>query len=234
MEDWENVDKKYFIDIIKDICKTSISDSNIPRYIPAIVSSVNDNGTINAYIPPDKSNTVSNRLNKTGVVLYEGDSIELCSKNGKLSNSWVAVKHEGNTPFAGNGHTIIDQNGNSMPPQDNLQFTGGVNVTNANGKTVVDISGGGTSDYNTLNNKPSINSIELQGNKTSSDLKLNFLYTQSTASSIWVIVHNMNKYPSVSIIDSANNQVYGDIEYIDQNSLKIIFSAAFSGKAALN
>lgn len=41
------------------------------------------------------------------------------------------------------GHTIIDPNGNSLPQESGLQFTGGVTVTddNVNGKTVVDISG---------------------------------------------------------------------------------------------
>lgn len=47
------------------------------------------------------------------------------------------------------GHTIIDENGNSLPQESGLQFTGGVTVTDdsVNGKTVVDISGGGGNVY---------------------------------------------------------------------------------------
>ena len=37
---------------------------------------------------------------------------------------------------------------------------------------------GGTSDYNDLTNKPSINGVELSGNKTSSDLKISAQVTQ--------------------------------------------------------
>ena len=39
------------------------------------------------------------------------------------------------------GHTIIDENGNTMPQEDDLQFTGKVSVTddNVNQKTVVDV-----------------------------------------------------------------------------------------------
>lgn len=33
-------------------------------------------------------------------------------------------------------------------------------------------SGGGTSDYNDLSNKPQINSVTLSGNKTTSDLNI--------------------------------------------------------------
>ena len=43
------------------------------------------------------------------------------------------------------GHTIVDENGSDMPAEGKLQFTGNVQVTddNGNGKTVVDIIGGG-------------------------------------------------------------------------------------------
>ena len=42
------------------------------------------------------------------------------------------------------GHTILDPDGNSLPQEDDLQFTGNVSVTddNVNGRTVVDIKGG--------------------------------------------------------------------------------------------
>lgn len=45
----------------------------------------------------------------------------------------------------GGGHTIVNPSGSDMPAEGKLQFTGGVTVTDdsANGKTVVDISGGG-------------------------------------------------------------------------------------------
>ena len=42
------------------------------------------------------------------------------------------------------GHTILDGDGNALPQEDDLQFTGAVSVTddNVNGKTIVDILGG--------------------------------------------------------------------------------------------
>lgn len=47
------------------------------------------------------------------------------------------------------GHTIVNENGTDMPAEGKLQFTGGVTVTDdsVNGKTVVDISGGGGNVY---------------------------------------------------------------------------------------
>ena len=61
-----------------------------------------------------------------------------------------------------------------------------------------------------------------------------FIYSQKSASSIWHIVHNMNKYPAITIVDSANNSVVGEINYINLNEVELKFVGAFSGKAYLN
>ena len=62
----------------------------------------------------------------------------------------------------------------------------------------------------------------------------NYVYTQRSASDSWDIVHNLNKYPSITVVDSANNTVLGDITYISSNEVNIRFIGAFSGKAFLN
>ena len=61
-----------------------------------------------------------------------------------------------------------------------------------------------------------------------------YVFTQATASDTWEIKHNLYKYPSVSIADSGDNIVYGDVQYIDINTCVCHFSAPFSGKAYLN
>ena len=48
------------------------------------------------------------------------------------------------------------------------------------------------------------------------------------------INHNLDKRPSVTVIDTAGNEILGDIEYVDQNTLTLIFSAAVRGTAYLN
>lgn len=59
-------------------------------------------------------------------------------------------------------------------------------------------------------------------------------HIQSTASAEWSIAHNLGKFPSVTVVDSAGTVVYGDVTYIDSNNLKITFSAEFGGTAYLN
>jgi len=63
---------------------------------------------------------------------------------------------------------------------------------------------------------------------------VNYIHTQSIASDVWVIEHPLQKFPSVTIIDTGDNVVFGDIQYINTGTIQITFSAAFSGKAYLN
>lgn len=62
----------------------------------------------------------------------------------------------------------------------------------------------------------------------------NFVFTQSTPSTSWTIEHNLNKFPSVSVVNNNNILMYGETTYTDLNNLTINFSAGFSGKAYLN
>ena len=61
-----------------------------------------------------------------------------------------------------------------------------------------------------------------------------FVYTQPVASDLWEIEHNLNKFPSVSVVNINNVTMYGEVIYIDENNLQIEFSAGFSGKAYMN
>lgn len=61
-----------------------------------------------------------------------------------------------------------------------------------------------------------------------------FTFTQSSSSSTWDITHNLNKFPSVSVVDSAKSVVVGSVQYINENELRITFSAPFSGYAYMN
>jgi hypothetical protein len=59
-------------------------------------------------------------------------------------------------------------------------------------------------------------------------------FTQSTPASTWSITHNLSKFPSVTIVDSADNVVVGYQVYNSNNQITLTFSAPFSGKAYLN
>jgi hypothetical protein len=61
-----------------------------------------------------------------------------------------------------------------------------------------------------------------------------YQFTQSTPLATWVVLHNLNKYPSVVIEDSSGETVLGDVHYDNLNQCTLSFSGAFSGIATFN
>lgn len=61
-----------------------------------------------------------------------------------------------------------------------------------------------------------------------------YTHHQLVANSIWTVNHNLNKHPTIAVIDSSNKVVIGDIIYLSVNSLTISFTSAFAGKAYCN
>ena len=62
----------------------------------------------------------------------------------------------------------------------------------------------------------------------------NYIHTQYVASDTWTIVHNLGKYPSITVVDSADTVVIGEIILQTTERAVISFSGAFSGKAYCN
>ena len=85
---------------------------------------------------------------------------------------------------------------------------------------------------NTTNSIYSVNSELFFNGKT---VDKNFTFNQDVPSALWTINHNLNKNPSVSVVDSAGTTVEGGyVIYVDKNNLQIEFGAPFSGSAELN
>ena len=68
---------------------------------------------------------------------------------------------------------------------------------------------------------------------------ITYTHNQSSTSDTWTITHNLNRFPSVTVVDSADTIVYGTVVYNSANQLTITFfegssALAFQGKAYLN
>ena len=61
-----------------------------------------------------------------------------------------------------------------------------------------------------------------------------YTFVQASASATWTVQHNLDKFPSVTMVLSTGQKGYGDIVYIDENNLTITFASAESGKAYMN
>jgi hypothetical protein len=79
-----------------------------------------------------------------------------------------------------------------------------------------------------------ITSTTVQGAIEEVRAKSKYVHTQASAATTWSITHNLKFYPNVSIVDSALSHVIGEVTYIDENSLTVSFTSAFSGKAFLS
>ena len=58
-----------------------------------------------------------------------------------------------------------------------------------------------------------------------------YVHSQSVSTSTWTVTHNLGYYPGgVSVIDSGETVVVGDITHISTNAFTVSFSTPFSGK----
>ena len=71
------------------------------------------------------------------------------------------------------------------------------------------------------------NPVDVVGDK-------NFVFNQAVASATWTVQHNLNKFPSCTMVLGTGQQGYGDVTFIDENNLTITFAGAESGKAYIN
>jgi hypothetical protein len=130
------------------------------------------------------------------------------------------LKLQDNAALSSSLKTITDGLGNAT----------GLSVSDTEVKSTVDVEASGFKTPSGTSSQYLMADGSVNGNGGD----LNFIHNQGVASATWAITHGLNKYPSITVIDSANRVVVGQIEYININSLTITFTASFSGKAYLN
>lgn len=158
--------------------------------------------------------------------------------NVSISNTWVLAQDNLPNSNGGTGHTfrlnpqtIVQSGANSQPlqlyvansvvnlPQANLYPSCIALVANASTNALSVYSSNG-SEWSTA-----------QGSGGGDAF---FRFNKSQANSVWNINHGLNKYPSVTVVDTAGTQGFGTVSYIDSNNVTVSFSAAFAGTAYLN
>ena len=70
--------------------------------------------------------------------------------------------------------------------------------------------------------------------KAVSDSLKTYIFEQGIASTTWVVTHNLNRFPSVVVVDSAGTQFMTQIHYDSLNQLTISMNGATTGKVYLN
>lgn len=60
------------------------------------------------------------------------------------------------------------------------------------------------------------------------------VHDQISSSSSWLVDHGLDKFPSVTVVDSAGTVVIGEVRYLNKNAVLLSFNSEFSGTAYLN
>lgn len=111
----------------------------------------------------------------------------------------------------------------SVAPYDEVEAD--VQLTDANTVTVLTTTAPSSGQY----------TVAVSGPGAAGGGDQSYVYDGTgTPASIWTVTHSLGKYPSVMIVDTANNVLEADIHYVTVNQLTITFGAATTGKAYLN
>ena len=68
--------------------------------------------------------------------------------------------------------------------------------------------------------------------KVKSDTTL--VYPVTNTAPVWTITHNLGKRPAITTVDSSGNVIHGDIQYVNDNQIKITFSQTLTGAVYFN
>jgi len=158
--------------------------------------------------------------------------------NVSISNTWVLAQDNLPNSNGGSGHTFrlnlqtIVQAGSNSEPLQLFVANSAVDLPAANQHPstialVANVSTGALSVY-------SSNGTEWSTAQGGGGGDAFFKFNQSQANSTWNINHGLNKYPSVTVVDTAGTQGFGTVGYVDSNNVTVSFSAAFAGTAYLN
>jgi hypothetical protein len=63
---------------------------------------------------------------------------------------------------------------------------------------------------------------------------LHYTHTQGAPATSWIVSHMLNKFPSVTVVDTGNTAILPDIHYVDANNVILTFGSATTGKAYFN
>jgi len=75
--------------------------------------------------------------------------------------------------------------------------------------------------------------VERQGDRAVIN-STTFIFDQGIASDVWVITHNLNKAPSITLVDSSGAEFQARKVYNSLNQVTIYLNGATTGKAYLN
>lgn len=120
------------------------------------------------------------------------------------------------------------------PPGKDGKINGYNEVEIVGGKNIEVISKGDNECHNNeiiINSTTFINDIDAE---PCCDCEECTCFEQAKPNSCWKIIHNLNKYPSVTVVNEYGTEIICEVQYISENEVHLRFNGKFRGKAYLN
>lgn len=203
----------YVKDTSQSAVKTYITDQGGIPFPLIDLTSLNIAGIVNSVTGTGVTGTSNNPVVNISTFKSSqlGNLIELSSLDGKLFVKPI-TSPDGSIDIAATSSSLELQLGTSLQEQIQSALQPGDNIS----ELTNDVG------YITLSDLPTIVNDK------------NYIHNQVVASGTWQIQHNLDKFPSISVVDSGDNLVVGEVKYIDLNNVLITFTSVFSGKAYFN
>lgn len=214
--------KKYVDDSIKDALDKAVVFKGVLNDQTELPDSGNRNGDmywIKKFVNPVPTGIIPG---SSGTAIYNGELEEFQFENDEIyrpDNDTITLNDNGELKVK-----ISEEPNNSIVVKDDGLH---VDVSHIEEKLSTEVGKHlklGESTIQLLN----------ENNDVISEIPRTFVFEQGRASNEWVVIHNLNKYPSVVVVDSAGTEVESDVEYNTRNRITIRLNASFSGKAFLN
>lgn len=212
---------------------------------------------LDAWIGTDANNRRTKQFSAEAVAKYLNIKGKI-SISAQMSFKFVASGVPGNGEFSGpaGGSPIanvatmsisdVDASGQSTVAF--MDYLVGNNILISEQNNISDFGHFTIGSYTTKGNFHTLNLTNLFGSSNLVENKVydfavftlssqgvpTFIFNQGVPATTWNIQHNLGKFPSITVIDTADTVVTGQYEYIDNNNVTLTFSAGFAGKAYLN
>ena len=94
-----------FVDVVRKMIKQEVDKKDTTKV--AIVEGINNDNTLNVYLPPDKETVLYNVINESSYVFQPGDSAVLYTIGNNVANAFVIAKYNAK----GNGAQLLFETG---------------------------------------------------------------------------------------------------------------------------
>lgn len=111
-------------------------------------------------------------------------------------------------------------------------YRGGTNITRTS--QLINDGDDAFDGYKFIKNDIELNTIIEEHVIATGMADKSFTYYSNGPAKTWYVYHGLEKNPSVSVLNTANTEIKGQVNYLSENEVEIKFNNPIEGKAIFN